>query len=131
MPYYTKKFKDKTCVYKKSNNERVGCTKGSVEKYLKALHINEKIKLKDIIKNLTEEKKSQVQSGKKRITIELNDSTGDFEKLIRWWESMGNIGHSAVIHCDVEQPSNMVKFFCDGDGPDRIQSIKVEKINED
>ncbi len=42
MSYYTKKFKDKTCVYKKSNNERVGCTKGSIERYLMALHMNEK-----------------------------------------------------------------------------------------
>jgi len=46
MPYYTKKGtskkdKGKTCVYKKEDNTKVGCTAGPVEKYLAALHINE------------------------------------------------------------------------------------------
>jgi len=46
MPYYTrkgtsKKDKGKTCVYKKEDNTKVGCTVGPVEKYLAALHINE------------------------------------------------------------------------------------------
>ena len=46
MPYYTrkgtsKKDKGKTCVYKKEDNTKVGCTAGPVEKYLAALHINE------------------------------------------------------------------------------------------
>ena len=46
MPYYTrkgtsKKDKGKTCVYKKEDGTKVGCTAGPVEKYLAALHINE------------------------------------------------------------------------------------------
>lgn len=36
MPY---KVKGK-CVYKKDSGEKVGCTKGSVKKYLAALHAN-------------------------------------------------------------------------------------------
>lgn len=36
MPY---KVKGK-CVYKKEDNSKVGCTKGSVNKYLAALHAN-------------------------------------------------------------------------------------------
>ena len=36
MPYTVK---DK-CVYKKDTGKRVGCTKGSVKKYLRALHAN-------------------------------------------------------------------------------------------
>lgn len=36
MPY---KVKGK-CVYKKDDNTKVGCTKGSVDKYLAALHAN-------------------------------------------------------------------------------------------
>lgn len=36
MPY---KAKGK-CVYKKNTGEKVGCTKGSVKKYLAALHAN-------------------------------------------------------------------------------------------
>ncbi len=38
MPY---KVRGK-CVYKKSTNKKVGCTKGNVKKYLTALHINAK-----------------------------------------------------------------------------------------
>lgn len=46
MPYYTrkgtsKKDKGKTCVYKKEDGTKVGCTAGPVEKYLAALHIHE------------------------------------------------------------------------------------------
>jgi hypothetical protein len=36
MPYY-KKGK---CVYKKNTNKKVGCTEGSVDDYMKALHAN-------------------------------------------------------------------------------------------
>ena len=45
MPYFTKKGtgkdKGKTCVYKKEDKTKVGCTGGPVEKYLAALHMNE------------------------------------------------------------------------------------------
>ena len=45
MPYFTKKGigknKGKTCVYKKEDRTKVGCTDGPIEKYLAALHINE------------------------------------------------------------------------------------------
>ena len=45
MPYFTKKGtgknKGKTCVYKKEDGTKVGCTDGPVEKYLAALHIHE------------------------------------------------------------------------------------------
>lgn len=45
MPYFTKKGigkeKGKTCVYKKEDKTKVGCTDGSVKKYLAALYVNE------------------------------------------------------------------------------------------
>jgi hypothetical protein len=45
MPYFTKKGtgkdKGKTCVYKKEDRTKVGCTAGPVKKYLAALHVNE------------------------------------------------------------------------------------------
>ena len=45
MPYFTKKGvgkdKGKTCVYKKDDKTKVGCTDGPIEKYLAALHVNE------------------------------------------------------------------------------------------
>lgn len=36
MPYTVKG----KCIYKKEDGSKVGCTKGSVEKYLAALHAN-------------------------------------------------------------------------------------------
>lgn len=45
MPYFTKKGtgkdKGKTCVYKKDDKKKVGCTDGPIEKYMAALHIHE------------------------------------------------------------------------------------------
>jgi len=45
MPYFTKKGKGKdkgkTCVYKKEDRTKVGCTAGPVEKYLTALRMAE------------------------------------------------------------------------------------------
>lgn len=38
MPYRAKG----KCVYKKGSNKKVGCTKGSVKKYMAALHANVK-----------------------------------------------------------------------------------------
>lgn len=40
MPYTHKKVGDETCVYKKEDGSKVGCTKGSIKKYLGALHAN-------------------------------------------------------------------------------------------
>lgn len=36
MPYFIKN----KCIYKKSDNSKVGCTKGSVKRYLAALYAN-------------------------------------------------------------------------------------------
>lgn len=44
MPY---KIKGK-CIYKKNTDKKVGCTKGSVKKYMKALHANVKESLQEI-----------------------------------------------------------------------------------
>jgi len=40
MPYTHRKVGDKNCVYKKDTGAKVGCTNGSVKKYLAALHAN-------------------------------------------------------------------------------------------
>jgi len=62
MPYTHRKVGNKQCVYKKEGGEKVGCTSGSIDKYLAALHANadesvEKDKLvnektKNLIKSL-------------------------------------------------------------------------------
>ena len=48
MPYKTKKYKGKTCVYKKDTGKKVGCTKGPKKKYLAALHAAENKKTKKL-----------------------------------------------------------------------------------
>ena len=76
MPY---KVKGK-CVYKKEDNSKVGCTKGSVKKYLAALHANadvnegntlkggkaDKLSVEDIAKKFgvsVEKIKAQIKKG--------------------------------------------------------------------
>ena len=43
MPYFSRKISEnKVCVYKKDTNEKVGCTTpAKLDKYMKALHVNE------------------------------------------------------------------------------------------
>lgn len=43
MPYFAKN----KCIYKKNTGKKVGCTKGSVKKYMKALHANVKESLNE------------------------------------------------------------------------------------
>lgn len=47
MPY---KVKGK-CIYKKDSGAKVGCTKGSVDKYLAALHANANESVEDELVN--------------------------------------------------------------------------------
>jgi hypothetical protein len=125
------------CIYKKDTGKKVGCTKGDVKKYLTALHMHAEgkdMKLKSIYKSVvseSEKKEKTYNGGNKIITIEVNDSEGELEKLLDWMQSMGNIGHSATIHCDVNQPSDLVEIYWDGDGSDRIRNIKIEMIPEE
>lgn len=89
------------------------------------------MKLKEVYKSLIEDKEPTFKGGRKIITIECNDSEGELEKLLHWWKSMGDIGHSAVVHCDVDQPDGLVKIYCDGDGADRTKSITVKMLPKD
>jgi hypothetical protein len=50
MPYTHRKEGDENCVYKKDTGAKVGCTKGSVDKYLAALHANADINESNTLK---------------------------------------------------------------------------------
>ena len=90
MPYTHRKVGDEECVYKKDGGAKVGCTKGSVNKYLAALHANvdenklvggksDKLSIKDIAKKFevsTSEIQAQILKG---IKIE-SEHTSDKEK---------------------------------------------------
>lgn len=83
------------------------------------------------LRNLLEDKEPEIKKGRKQITIICNDSYGALEKFLRWWKSMGDIGHSAIIHCDVDQPTDMIEILCDGDGSDRTESITVKMLPDE
>lgn len=70
-------------------------------------------------------------SSRKLITIDCYDGEGQLEKFLNWWKMMGDIGHSAAVECDVENKSDIVKIYCDGDGADRVKSITVKMIPEE
>ena len=86
MPYTVKG----KCIFKKDGGAKVGCTKGSVDKYLAALHANvdenklvggkaDKLTLKDIAKKFdvsTSEIHAQIRKG---IKVEM-EHTSDKEK---------------------------------------------------
>lgn len=77
MPYTYKKIGNKYCVYKKDTKKLVGCTKGSIKKYLGALHANVsdvqkeelKIKIKKIIKEMLNEEDTAIMKA-----ISVNDT---------------------------------------------------------
>jgi hypothetical protein len=58
MPYETKG----KCVYKKGTDEKVGCTKGSIKKYMAALHANanESLDWRGSLRKIIEEEFQQV-----------------------------------------------------------------------
>lgn len=79
MPYYYRKVDDKYCVYKKSNDEKVGCTDGdktSLHKYLAALAIAHKRKRKNKIKEQLKETFRKLIL-KETILTELTDNKKD------------------------------------------------------
>lgn len=61
MPYYSKG----KCIYKKDTNKKVGCTKGSVKKYMKALHAN----VKESINECYEYKRVVITDNKTEATV--------------------------------------------------------------
>ena len=79
MPYYYKKVDNKYCVYKKSNNENVGCTDGdkeSLNKYLAALAIAHKRKRRKKIKEQLKETLRKIVL-KETLLNELTDNNKD------------------------------------------------------
>ena len=72
MPYTYKKVGDKYCVYNKNTGKKIGCTSGSIKKYLAALHANvpdaknEKLKegIKKIIRQFLKEDENVIMRTK-------------------------------------------------------------------
>lgn len=72
----------------------------------------------------------------KKIIITASDPSNSLEEFLKWWKQMGDIGHSASVYADVNEYSksnpltSASKFYCDGDGADRIKDINIEYIEE-
>ncbi len=72
----------------------------------------------------------------KKITITVSDPENSLEEFLKWSQNMGNIGHSAVVYADVNEYSKQnpfkgaTKFYCDGDGADRIKDINIKYVEE-
>jgi hypothetical protein len=64
-------------------------------------------------------------------TITCHDDEGALKKLLEYIKEIGNGGHSFKIVVDPENKETMKEFGWDGDGSDKIESIKAEKKEEE
>lgn len=72
--------------------------------------------------NLIKGKKDNI----KKIEIEYRDGGGRLEELIYYIKKIGNIGHSFDIIVDPDNSDYKMTYEWDGDGSDRINSIKID-----
>ena len=79
-----------------------------------------KILLSEKIALLLEQTKQSKEN--KKLTVEFRDYDNRLYDLLKYIMDLGNIGHTFEIVVDTEGESK--KFLWDGDGPDRIFSIK-------
>ncbi len=77
MPYTHRKIGNKQCVFKKEDGSKVGCTSGSIEKYLGALHANADESVEPTETNL-------IKAGKHTKKVEVKENTKTLiKRLIR------------------------------------------------
>lgn len=82
-----------------------------------------KISIAQIIRNTVH--RAYVGSPANVIEIECNDTEGELARLLTYIMRTGNIGHSFDIVVDPDDKEYGMSFGWDGDGADRIRSIKV------
>jgi hypothetical protein len=74
----------------------------------------------------TKYKKYFTENGKmKTMTILYSDTDGEFEDLINYIKSNGNVGHSFSIIVDPKS-ENEKEFGWDGDGLNFIKQVKIK-----
>lgn len=71
-------------------------------------------------------KKAYVGPPDNIIEIECRDTEGELARLLTYIMRTGNIGHSFDIVVDPDMSDYKMSFGWDGDGADRIRSIKVD-----
>lgn len=144
MPYTYKKEGNKYCVYNKNTGKKVGCTKGSIKKYLGALHANvpdakqEELKshIKSLVKELLKEEESRimrVKAVKDELNNVLNKNVGlafDNEEKRTILFKQGTMGIKSTIQRKGNEES--IKFSTtDMYGNNKINIIKKLKNMSD
>lgn len=82
MPYTHRKVGDEECVFKKDSGAKVGCTKGSIKKYLAALHANVDVNETDKIKGGLADGKTLEDIANKH-KVDIDDLTKEYQKGIK------------------------------------------------
>lgn len=91
------------------------------------------MKLLNIVKKIIEEKESkQYKGGFKKYTI-IADDDGTLERILDHLKYNGDIGHSysIVLDPDATEEEGKITVGWDGDGADKIMSIKIEPMEMD
>jgi len=83
-----------------------------------------KTPIADVIRNTVH--KAYVGNPTNVIEVECNDTEGELARLLTYIMRTGNIGHSFDIVVDPDSKEHKMTFGWDGDGADRIRSIKVD-----
>jgi GNAT superfamily N-acetyltransferase len=152
MPYTHRKEGNKNCVYKKDSGAKVGCTKGSVKKYLAALHANtdesvteantlkggkaDKLSLQQIadkFKVSVEKIKSQIQKGigiemehtnnKEKATEIATDHISEFPD---YYDRLGKMEKKAEKQWELNEGKKFIKHLL----RENLESTHIE-INEE
>lgn len=82
-----------------------------------------------MIKMLKENKEDMNKT--KILTIKVNDTTGDFERLLKCIKDSSDPGHTFDVIVDSINSENAETFEMDGDGTFQILEIKTEYTNKE
>ena len=82
-----------------------------------------------ILENLNESKDEKEKL--KVITIVANDYYGEIEKLLNAIKDIASIGHTFKVVVDPNTKEYTQEIEIDGDGPVRIEDIKISFKNKD
>ena len=111
MPYKTKG----KCIYKKDTGKKVGCTTGSVEKYMSALHANIKESFDDaILHYLSEMDNTQGTLGASTTTTASQDG------------KIQSVNHNSVTQRDPNDPAYQ-KETCVGKDHNNVRHVEEVK----
>ena len=111
MPYKTKG----KCIYKKDTDKKVGCTTGSVKKYMSALHANIEESFDDVVARYLAEMMDTRNSS--NVTGATTTTTASQDGQIQ------SINHNSTTQRDPNDPAYQ-KETCDGKDHNNTQHVQ-------